>query len=59
MKKNYKVIIKFKNRKQYNDVNFKRKELKLKGNDLLALQFGQLLFINDSMFQKLDSVLYV
>ena len=59
MEKNDKVIIKFKNRKQYNDVNFKRKELKLKGNDLLALQFGQLLFINDSMFQKLDSVLYV
>ena len=57
MKKNDKVIIKFKNRKQYNDVNFKRKELKSKGNDLLALQFGQSLFINDSMFGKLDSPL--
>ena len=44
-----KVIIKFKNRKQRNDLIFKRKELKSKGDNLLALQFGQSLFSNDSM----------
>ena len=49
MKKKEKVIIKFKNRKQRNDVIFKRKELKSKGDDLLALQFGQSMFINGSM----------
>ena len=49
MKNRDKVIIKFKNRKQKNEVNFKQKELKSKGEDLLALPFGQLLFINDSM----------
>ena len=40
MKKKDKVIIRFKNRKQRNDVIFKRKGLKTKGNDLIALQFG-------------------
>ena len=40
MKKKGKVIIKFKNRKQRNDVIFKREELKSEGDDLLALQFG-------------------
>ena len=35
-----KVIIKFKNRKQRNSMISKRKELKSKGDDLLALQFG-------------------
>ena len=49
MKKKDKVIIKFKSRKQRNDVIFKRKELKSKGDDLLALQFSRSLFINDSM----------
>ena len=49
MKKKDKVIIKFKNRKQRNDAIFKRKELKSKGDDLLALQFGRSLFINNSM----------
>ena len=44
-----KVIIKFKNRKQRNEVMFKRKELKSKTAELRALQFGQSLFINDSM----------
>ena len=38
MKKKDKVIIKFKNRKQRNDVILK--ELKTKGDGLLALQFG-------------------
>ena len=52
MKKKDKVIIKFKNRKQRDDVIFKRKELKSKGNDLVALQFGRSLFINDSMCFK-------
>ena len=50
MKKKDKVIIKFKNRKQRNEVSFKQKELKSKGEDVLELQFGRLLFINDSMF---------
>ena len=49
MKKKDKAIIKFKNRKQRNDMIFKRKEMKSKGDDLLAVQFGQSLFINDSM----------
>ena len=40
MKKKDKVIINFKNRKQRNNVIFKRKQLKSKGDDLLALQFG-------------------
>ena len=48
MKKKDKVI-KFKNRKQRNDVIFNRKELKSKEDDLLALQFSRSLFINDSM----------
>ena len=46
MKKKDQVIIKFKNRKQRNDVILKPKELKTKGDDL---QFGRPLFINDSM----------
>ena len=40
MKKKDKVIIRFKNRKQRNDVIFKRKGLKTKGDDLIALHFG-------------------
>ena len=52
MKKKDNVIIKFKNRKQTDDVIFKRKELKSKGNDLVALQFGRSLFINDSICFK-------
>ena len=60
MKKKDKVIIKFKNRKQRKDVIFKRKELKSKGDDLLALQSGRSLFINNSMcsvcnFQSMKS----
>ena len=47
-----KVIIKFKNRKQKNEAIFKQKKLRPKGEDLLALQFGQLLFINKSMCFK-------
>ena len=39
MKKKDKII-KFKNRKQRNEVIFKQKELKSKGEDLLALQLG-------------------
>ena len=58
MKKKDKVIIKFKNRKQRNDVIFKRKELKSKGDDLLALQFGRSLFINDSMFSENQVLFY-
>ena len=49
MKKKDKVIIKSKSRKQRNDVIFKLKELKSKGHDLLALQFGRSLFINGSI----------
>ena len=49
MKKKVKMIIKFKNRKQRNEVIFKQKQLKSKGEDLLALQFGRSLFIKDSM----------
>ena len=49
MKNKEKVIIKFKDRKQRNEVMFKRKELKSKTAELRALQFGQSLFINDSM----------
>ena len=41
IKKKDKVIIKFKNRKQRNNVVFKRKELNSKEDDLLALQFGR------------------
>ena len=58
MKKKDKVIIKFKNRKQRNDVIFKRKELKSKGDDLLALQAGRLLFINDIMFSENQVLFY-
>ena len=50
IKKKNKVISKLKKRKQRNYVIFKRKELKSKGDDLPALQFGQSLFINESMF---------
>ena len=49
MKNKEKVIIKFKDRKQRNEVIFKRKELKSKAAELRALQFEQSLFINDSM----------
>ena len=49
MKNIEKVIIKFKGRKQRNEIVFKRNELKSKTAELRALQFGQLLFINDSM----------
>ena len=49
MQKKNKLIVKFKNRKQGNDMIFKRKDLKSKGDDLLALQFGQSLFINNNM----------
>ena len=52
MKKKDKMIIKFKNRKQRNQVIFKQKELKLKGENVLALQFGLSLFTNDSMCLK-------
>ena len=38
MKNKDKMIIKFKNKKQKNDIIFKQKELKSKGDDLLALQ---------------------
>ena len=49
MKKKIQVIIKFKNRKQRNEVyNIWTR----KGVDILALQFGQLLFINNSMCFK-------
>ena len=48
MKNKKKVITKFKDRKQRNEVVCKRKELKSKTAELRALQFGQSLFINDS-----------
>ena len=38
MKNKDKMIIKFKNKKQKNDIIFKQNELKSKGGDLLALQ---------------------
>ena len=49
MKMNDNVINKFKNRKQRINMIFKQKEFKSKGDDLPALQFGRLLFINGSM----------
>ena len=49
MKNKENIIIKFKDRKQRNEVIFKRKELKSKTAELRALQFRQSLFINDSM----------
>ena len=49
MKNKEKVIIKFKDRKLRNDEVFERQELKSKAAELRALQFGQSLFINDSM----------
>ena len=52
LKKTDQMIIKFKNRKQRINMIFKWKELKSKGNDLIALQFGWSLFINDSMCFK-------
>ena len=58
MKKKDKVIIKSKNRKQRHGVTFKRKELKSKGDDLVALQFGRLLFINDSKCFKNQVLFY-
>ena len=45
-----KVIIKSKNRKQRNDVIFKRKQLKSKGDDLVAFQFGRSLYINENIY---------
>ena len=45
MKKKYKVIIKFKNRKQINNVIFKRKKLKSVGDNLVALQFSLQLLV--------------
>ena len=58
MKKKDKVIIKFKKWKQRNDVIFKQKELKSKGEDLLALHFGRVLFINDSMYFENQVLFY-
>ena len=58
MKKKDKMIIKFKNRKQRNQVIFKQKELKLKGENVLALQFGPSLFTNDSMCLKSQILFY-
>ena len=52
MRNKDKVIIKFKNWKQRNDVIFKPKELKLKGEDPLALQFYRSLFINSMCFEN-------
>ena len=49
MKNKEKVIIKFKDRKLRNEEVFERQELKSKAAELRALQFGQSLFINDSM----------
>ena len=49
IKKKDKVIIKFLKRRQRNEVIFKQKGLKSKGEDLLALQFGRSFSINDSM----------
>ena len=49
IKNKEKVIFKFKDRKQRNEVVFKRKELKSKTADLRTLKLGRLLFINDSM----------
>ena len=52
MRNKDKVIIKFKNWKQRNDVIFQQKELKSKGDDPLALQFGGSLFINSMCFKN-------
>ena len=49
MKMNDNEINKFKNRKQRINMIFKQKEFKSKGDDLPALQFDRLLFINGSM----------
>ena len=46
MKKEDKVIIKFKNRKQINEVIFERKELKCKVEDLFALEKDSICFKN-------------
>ena len=59
MKNKEKVIDKFRDRKQRNDVIFKRKELKSKMTELKALQFGQSLFINDSMCFKNQVLFYI
>ena len=58
MKKKDKVITKFKNRKQRNNAIFKRKKLKSKRDDLLALQFGRSRFINDSMYFENEVLSY-
>ena len=47
--KSKEIIIKFKGRKQRNDVVFKRKELKSKAVELWALKFRGLLFTIDSI----------
>ena len=58
MKNKEKVIIKFKDRKQTNEVVFKRKELKSKTAELRALRFGKSLFINDCMCFKNQALFY-
>ena len=49
MKKEEKVITKFKNGRERDEVILKRNELKSKEQDLLALKFGRSLFLNNSM----------
>ena len=57
-KKDKVIIIKFKNRKQRNDVIFKWKELNSKGDDVPALPFGRSLFINNSTCFKNQVLFY-
>ena len=58
MKNKEKVIIKFKGRKQRNEIVLKRKKLKSKAAELRALQFGQSLFINDNKYVENQVLFY-
>ena len=58
MKNKERIIIKFKGRKQRNEIVLKRKELKSKAAELRALQFGQSLFINDNKYFENQVLFY-
>ena len=58
MKNKEKVIIKFKGRKQRNEIVLKRKKLKSKAAELRALQYGQSMFINDNKYVENQVLFY-
>ena len=58
MKIKEKFVVKVKGRKQRNEVVFKTKVLKSKAEELLSLQFGQWLFLNDGICFKNQVLFY-